>query len=61
MTVFNGKIRSMKEISFVTIFILSLVFAMIFCMIYKSEFLLQADVLSQASLSLVKTYGSNKG
>jgi len=61
MAVFNGKIRSMKEISFVTIFILSLVFAMIFCMIYKSEFLLQADVLSQASLSLVKTYGSNKG
>ena len=58
---FNTKLRSMREISFLTLFILSIVFAMIFCVIYKSEFLLQTDVLARDSLSLVKTYGSDKG
>lgn len=61
MAVFNGKNHSMKEFSYLTLFVLSVVFAMIFCVIYKSEFLLQADVLSQGSLSLVKTYSGNKG
>lgn len=61
MAVFDTKIRGVKEIPFLTLFVLSVVSAMIFCVIYKSEFLLQTDVLSQASLSLVKTYGSSKG
>jgi len=60
-TIFNTKLRSMSDISFLTLFILSIMFAMIFCVIYKSEFLLQTDVLARDSLSLVKTYGGDKG
>lgn len=60
-TIFNTKLRSMRDISFLTLFILSIMFAMIFCVIYKSEFLLQTDVLARDSLSLVKTYGGDKG
>lgn len=60
-TVFDVKKRHRKGFSQISIFVISIISAMIFGVIYKSELLLQTDVLSQASLSLVKTYGSNKG
>lgn len=55
------KKRSMKDISFVPFFVLSMFMTMILCIIYKSELLLQTDVLSQSMLSLVKISRGNKG
>lgn len=59
--IYNAKKWNKKEISLITVFVASVVLAMIFCVIYKSESLLQTEVLSQSSLSLVKIQGSNKG
>lgn len=47
---------NIKEISFVSAFVISLALSMLFMVVYKSELLLQSDILSEGSLSLVKLY-----
>lgn len=51
----------MKEFSVLSIFIVSLTISMFFCVISKSECLLQTEVLSGESLSLLKTQTFSKG
>lgn len=50
-----------KEFSLLSVFVVSLTITMFFCVIYKSECLLQSQVLSRESLSLLKTQTFTKG
>ncbi len=49
-----------KEKAFATVFILSLAVGMLYIVLNQSELLLQSDVLSENSLSLIKIKSSNK-
>ena len=51
----------LREFSLLSVFVVSLTVAMFFCVIYKREYLLQSEVLSQESLSLLKSQTYNKG
>ncbi len=60
ISVSNEKKWNMQEISLITVFMVSLTMTMLFCIIYKKEWLLQSDILSQPSLSLIKAKDYDK-
>lgn len=50
-----------KELSLLSTFVISLVITMLLCVVYKSERMVQTEVLSPDALSLIKVQSFNKG
>lgn len=58
---FSARAFRGRELSLFSLFIISAVVSMLLIMFYKSEWLLQTEVLSEASLSLIKYQNSSNG
>ncbi len=61
VSITNVRKWNIQEISLVSVFVLCTTVSMLFCVMYKSEWLLQSEILSQSALSLVEIKGYGKG